>query len=94
VLETDSGHTALALLDRGEPVDLLFTDIVMPGGISGLELAHRAGERRPDLKILFTSGFTEPDKFREGALTVNAAWIGKPHTIAELREKLHELLGS
>jgi PAS domain S-box-containing protein len=93
VLEADSGPAALALLDRGEAIDLLFTDIVMPAGISGLELARMVRERLPDLKILFTSGFTEPDKIREGALTLNVAWIGKPYSTLELQERLSELLG-
>jgi PAS domain S-box-containing protein len=92
-LEAESGPAALALLDRGESVDLLFTDVVLPGGMTGIELAQRVHARRPGLKILFTSGFTEPDKLREGVLTVKAGWLAKPYGIGELQAKLQELLG-
>jgi PAS domain S-box-containing protein len=91
-LEADSGSSALALLDRGESVDLLFTDIVLPGGMTGIELAHKVRALRPGVRILFTSGFAEPDKLRRGVLTVNAAWLAKPYGIGELQAKLQELL--
>ena len=55
--EADGPQAALDILDRDDDVDLLFTDIVMPGGMNGKELATRARERRPDIKVLFTSGF-------------------------------------
>ena len=60
VIEADSGPAALRILDREEPLDLLFTDIVMAGGITGVDLAQEARRRRPGLKILFTSGYAEP----------------------------------
>ena len=53
IIEADSGPAALLVLDREEPIDVLFTDIVMPGGMTGLDLAHEARRRRPELKILF-----------------------------------------
>src|SRR5882762_5925763 len=58
VLECDRAATALELLQR-EPVDLLFTDIVMPGGLDGIALARMAVERWPALKIVLTSGFPQ-----------------------------------
>jgi len=58
VLEAEDGPSALKRLDV-EPVDLLFTDIVMPGGLSGYDLARLAKERRPELKVVLTSGFPE-----------------------------------
>ena len=60
VIEADSGPAALLVLDRGEPIDVLFTDIVMPGGMTGLDLAQEARKRRPQLKVLVTSGYAEP----------------------------------
>src|SRR3546814_1316231 len=55
VTEADSGRMALAILERGDPVDLLFSDVVMPGAIGGVQLANAARALRPDLKILLRS---------------------------------------
>lgn len=57
VIEAESGVAALAILRGQEPVDLVFTDVVMPGGVSGIELARRARELRPDLKFVLASGY-------------------------------------
>lgn len=92
VLEADSGLAALAILDRGEAFDLLFTDVVMAGGMSGIDLAQRAREKRPDLKVLFTSGYAEPAVMTQALLAKNAAWLGKPYSTQQLGEKLRELL--
>ena len=92
VIEADSGPAALLLIDREEPIDVLFTDIVMPGGMTGLDLAHEARRRRPELKILFTSGYAEPAALKVGMLTTNVSWLGKPHSTNELGAKLRELL--
>ncbi len=92
VIEADSGPAALLVLDREEPIDVLFTDIVMPGGMTGLDLAHVARRRRPKLKILFTSGYAEPAALKVAMLTTNVSWLGKPHSTNELGAKLRELL--
>jgi CheY-like chemotaxis protein len=92
VLEADSGPTALALIEDGVTFDLLFTDVVMAGGMSGIELARKAREKRPDLKVLFTSGYAEPAVMTEAVLAENAGWIGKPYSTEELNEKLRALL--
>jgi PAS domain S-box-containing protein len=92
VLEADSGPAALAIIDRGEAFDLLFTDVVMAGGMSGIELAQRAREKRADLKVLFTSGYAEPAVMTQALLAQNAAWLGKPYSSQQLAEKLRELL--
>ncbi|MBV8651643.1 MAG: response regulator, partial [Alphaproteobacteria bacterium] len=92
VIEADSGPAALTVLDREEPLDLLFTDIVMAGGMTGVELAQEARRRRPRLKILFTSGYAEPAVIKKGQLTMHAGWLGKPYSSDQLQAKLHELL--
>jgi CheY-like chemotaxis protein len=92
VIEADSGPAALLMLDSEEPIDVLFTDVVMQGGITGFDLAHEARRRRPELKILFTSGYAEPTAVKVGMLTTNVSWLGKPHSINELDAKLRELL--
>ena len=92
VIEADGGPAALRILDREEPLDLLFTDIVMAGGITGVDLAQEARRRRPGLKILLTSGYAEP-AVSKGALALsNAAWLGKPYSSDELQAKLRRLL--
>src|SRR3546814_13456174 len=59
VIEAASGREALNQLAADDSIALLFTDVIMPGGLSGPELAQRARELRPDLKVLFTSGYAE-----------------------------------
>jgi len=58
VLEAANGDAGLAVLDGNPDIDLLFTDVVMPGTLSGADLAKVALERRPELRVLFTSGYT------------------------------------
>jgi CheY-like chemotaxis protein len=93
VIEAENGAQGLEQLRASRDVDLLFTDMVMPGGMSGADLAERARAERPDLKILFTSGYAEPEVVRKGGLAT-AHWLPKPHSAAELARKLREALES
>jgi PAS domain S-box-containing protein len=92
VLEADSGPAALTLLEDGAEIHVLFTDMVMSGGMTGIELAQETRRRRPDVKILFTSGYAEPAAVTGGLLTTGARWLGKPYGVDELQSKLRELL--
>jgi hypothetical protein len=92
VIEADSGAAALAIMEHGAAFDLLFTDVIMAGGMSGIELAQKAREKWPDLKVLFTSGFAEPAVMTQALLSENAAWLGKPYSTEQLDEKLRALL--
>jgi CheY-like chemotaxis protein len=92
VIEADCSTAALLVLDREEGVDLLFTDIVMPGGMTGIDLAHEARRRRPGLRVLFTSGYAEPAALTGSRLTTNVGWLGKPYSVSELDAKLRDLL--
>jgi CheY-like chemotaxis protein len=87
-IEADSGAAALRLLAAHPTISMLFTDVVMPGGMNGDELAEAAHGVKPDLKVLFTSGYAEPAVARLGA----GAWLKKPYTAADLAEKLREIL--
>ena len=92
VIEADNGPAALDILKRGEPVDLVFTDMIMPGGMTGIDVARAARASRPDLKVLFTSGYAEPTMLDGGIQMTNADWLGKPYKIGDLAAKLRALL--
>ncbi|MFC5507659.1 MULTISPECIES: hybrid sensor histidine kinase/response regulator [Hyphomicrobiales] len=91
VLQAETAAEALAVLGAHPEVALLFTDIVMPGGMSGDELAREARKLRPGLKIIMTSGFAEPSvAVRE--LAAEASWLKKPYSAMELAVRIRELL--
>jgi CheY-like chemotaxis protein len=92
VLEAPSGAGALAVLDRESDIDLLFTDIVMPGGLNGRQLADEALRRRPGLKVLFTTGYTRNAIVHHGRLDPGVQLISKPFSFAELGAKIRTLL--
>jgi len=94
VVEAGNAAEALKMLEGDRAgFDLLFTDVVMEGGMSGVDLAHEVRRRFPDMKILFTSGFAEPSEAASGILAGGADWLGKPYSLAELDGRLRELLG-
>ncbi len=92
VLEAAHGTDAQRILDGTQPIDLLFTDIVMPGGMNGRQLADVATRRRPGLKVLFTTGYTRNAIVHHGRLDPGVQMIGKPFSIDALASKLRELL--
>lgn len=92
VVAVSSGREAMAVLDRGEPFDLLFTDIVMPGGMNGRQLADAAKTLRPGLPVLFTSGYTENAIVHHGRLDRGAYLLTKPYRRHELAEKIRFVL--
>jgi PAS domain S-box-containing protein len=84
---------ALALVDQGAEFDLLFTDVVMPGGMNGRELAEAVLKRRPGVKVLYTSGYT--DEFaHEGRLDSGIALLRKPYRKSDLSHKIREVLAA
>jgi signal transduction histidine kinase len=92
--EAENGSGALALLDAGERFDLLFTDVGLPGGILGNELAKMAAERQPGLKILFTTGYAKVDKSNGEDQTELTPMLRKPYRGQELTEKVQAILGA
>jgi PAS domain S-box-containing protein len=92
VLEAEDGHTALELAAmHAGTIHLLMTDVVMPG-ISGRELADRAKYIRPDMKILYMSGYTDQAVVHHGILESDAVLLQKPFTLSTLSAKLREIL--
>jgi CheY-like chemotaxis protein len=79
------------LLDTHPDIALLFTDIVMPD-VNGAGLAEEARRRRPELKVLFTTGYTRNAVVHNGVLDPGVELIGKPFTIEELAAKVREVL--
>jgi CheY-like chemotaxis protein len=90
VFEAENGAAALAQLAEIPEVALLFTDMVMPGGMTGLELAEAALATKPGLRVLFTSGYAEPAIVRLGQQ--KGTWLKKPYTADELAETIREIL--
>ncbi len=94
VLEAEDGHTALELAAmHAGTIHLLMTDVVMPG-ISGRELAERAKHIRPDMKVLYMSGYTDQAVVHHGILETDAVLLQKPFTLSTLSAKLREILSS
>jgi len=91
LLEAEDGPAALKILES-ETVDLLFTDIVMPGGMSGYDLARTALSRWPALKVVVTSGFPEVKHNGNGGPPVNMRLLIKPYRKADLARTLREVL--
>jgi PAS domain S-box-containing protein len=83
---------ALAQVDSGEPFDLLFTDVVMPGGMSGRELADAMGRRRPGLRVLYTSGYTDNAIVHHGRLDVGVLLLTKPYRRPQLAQMVRRAL--
>ncbi|AXE65621.1 hypothetical protein BBF93_16330 [Hyphomonas sp. CACIAM 19H1] len=92
VLQAASGPEAIGVLWETEGVDLLLTDIVMPGGMNGRELAEKACHFRPGLKVLFTSGYTENAIVHHGRLDPGVELLSKPYTRKELAAKVRKIL--
>jgi CheY-like chemotaxis protein len=92
VLEASDGPKALDILTRGQSVDLVLTDLVMPGGISGREVAARARELKPNIKVLLTSGYAEELVHAEDLERLRLRLLRKPYRQADLVTLLREVL--
>jgi PAS domain S-box-containing protein len=92
VLEATDGAAALDLIEAQPGIDLLFTDIVLPGGVDGRELAVRARALDPWLKVLFTTGYARDAVIRQGKLDPGIELIAKPFNIADLGEMIRRVL--
>ena len=93
VLEAQDGPTALKLLDASPHIDVVFTDLIMPGGLSGRDVAARARQLMPNIRVLLTSGYAEDlvhaDELQRERLSV----LRKPYRQAELVTALRNVLG-
>ena len=79
-----NGREALAALDDGAEIDLLLTDVILPGTLTGKQVADAAQRRRPDLKVLFMSGYTENAIMHHGRLDPGVLLLSKPFRATDL----------
>jgi CheY-like chemotaxis protein len=87
VYSAANASEALTILRRQTPIDILFTDVVMPNGMDGIQLAHEARKMRPGLRVLLSSGYSRLDAKDE-----NIEFITKPYQLPELARHLSALL--
>ncbi len=94
VIQASSGAEALEALQSDDTVDLLFTDVVMPGEMAGRALAAKAMAMRPGLKVLFASGYFEGALVGKGQLETDVQFLAKPYRKKELARKIEEVLST
>jgi CheY-like chemotaxis protein len=92
VIEAHDGASALRLLERQARVDLLFTDVVLPGGMTGAQMAEQARRLRPTLKVLFTTGYARNAIIHQGRLDKGVRLITKPFNAADLATRVRDVL--
>ena len=92
VVAAVNGKDALQKLREHPDIDMLFTDIVMPGGMSGWELADKAREIRPGLPVVFSTGYALEMPVEKGRAPGKSIMLNKPYRKAELAERLREAL--
>jgi PAS domain S-box-containing protein len=91
VVSAAGGAEALGLIDAGQYVDLLFTDVVMPG-MNGRQLAEKASAKLPKLKVLFTTGYTRNAVVHNGVLDPGTSFVQKPFSVDQLAAKVRTVL--
>jgi CheY-like chemotaxis protein len=94
VLEAHDGAAALRVLDQHVRVDILFTDVVLPGGMTGAQVAAHARTLRPKLKVLFTTGYARNAIIHHGRLDKGVQLITKPFSFNDLAAKIRDVLDS
>lgn len=94
VLKAVDAASALNVIESGVPIDMLFTDVVMPGTLKSPELARKARERLPNIAVLFTSGYTENSIVHGGKLDAGVELLSKPYTREALARKFRHVLAN
>ena len=91
VYQAADGEEALRVLAAHDDIQLLFTDVGLPGGLNGRQIASLATERRPSLKVLFTTGYTANAIVHHGVLDAGVNFIGKPFSVSALAAKMKSM---
>ncbi|HUG98193.1 MAG TPA: PAS domain S-box protein [Gammaproteobacteria bacterium] len=92
VVAAEDALAALQLLDENPDIDLVFTDLVMPGGMSGWQLAEAIWKDRPDMKVLFTSGYAQESVVRYNQIDTPIPFINKPFRKVQLAKQIRDIL--
>jgi len=92
VVRAKDGPDAVAILEQREDIALLFTDVIMPGGMTGIVLAKEAVQRHPGLKVLYTSGYTANALTQNGHLSDQVELITKPYDLNQLARRVRKIL--
>lgn len=92
-LEAGDGPTALKILERHPDIDFLITDVGLPGGLNGRQVADAARARRPDLKVLFITGYAENAAFNHGHIAHGMEVLTKPFAMDDLASRVSRMLG-
>jgi CheY-like chemotaxis protein len=92
VIEAHDGPSALRLLERQFRVDLLFTDVVLPGGMTGAQIAAQARCLKPELKVLFTTGYARNAIVHHGRLDPGVQLLTKPFSMSDLATRIRDVL--
>jgi PAS domain S-box-containing protein len=90
----ENAAEALALMDAGAEFDLLLTDVILPGGMNGRQLAEETVRRRPRMKVLYTSGYTEDAIVHQGRLDPGVLLLAKPYRKTDLARIIRQALGA
>jgi CheY-like chemotaxis protein len=88
VVEAEDGAEAMAQLEGGQSFDLLFTDVVLPGAMNGMDVAARAQRLQPAIRVVFTTGNSDDIVANHGVLNPDAILLSKPYRRAELLENI------
>jgi len=94
VLQADNGQSGLTILESGAHINLLLTDVGLPGGMNGRQLADVARQRRPDLKVLFVTGYAESTAVGGGRMERGMELMTKPFAVAALAAKVQSIIKS
>lgn len=94
VLSAKDAQAGLNVVESGIPIDVIFTDVVMPGPLKSREMARRAKERLPNLAVLFTSGYTENSIVHGGILDVGVELLSKPYTREALARRIRHVIAN
>jgi CheY-like chemotaxis protein len=92
VLKAKDAQSALSIIESGAPIEVLFTDVVMPGPLRSPELARKARERIPGIAVLFTSGYTDNAIVHGGRLDEGVELLSKPYSRDALARKIRHVL--
>ncbi|MEO6839496.1 MAG: CHASE3 domain-containing protein [Bradyrhizobium sp.] len=92
-IDAADSRAAMLHVEKGEPFDLLFTDVIMPGGMTGRQLADEVIKRRPGMKVLYTSGYTDNAIVHHGRLDEGVLLLTKPYRKAQLAQMVRQALG-